>query len=61
MQARALIEKAERMLTDMSSEDQADVSKLMQEIRHALVDRNWDTVASGTNQLSDLLFYLEDA
>jgi molecular chaperone DnaK len=61
VQARALIEKAERMLTDMTTEDQADVNKLMQEIRHALVDRNWDTVASGTNQLSDLLFYLEDA
>ena len=61
VQARALIEKAERMLTDMTSEDQADVSKLLQQIRHALVDRNWDTVSSGTNQLSDLLFYLEDA
>jgi molecular chaperone DnaK len=61
VQARALIEKAERMLTDMTTEDQADVSKLMQEIRHALVDRNWDTVSAGTNQLSDLLFYLEDA
>ena len=47
VQARALIEKAERMLTDMTTEDQVEVSKLVQQIRHALVDRNWETVSTG--------------
>jgi molecular chaperone DnaK len=60
VQARALIEKAERMLPDMTSEDQAEVKRILEQIRHAIVDRKWEVVSSGSNQLSDLLFYLED-
>jgi molecular chaperone DnaK len=60
VQARALVEKAERMLGSMTSEDQAEVRRLIESVRNAMVDRKWDEVQSGTNQLSDLLFYLED-
>src|SRR5262249_17752850 len=39
VQARALIEKAERMLPDMTSEDQSEVRRILEQIRHAIVDR----------------------
>jgi hypothetical protein len=33
----------------------------MERIRTSLTDRHWDKVTAATNELADVLFYLEDA
>jgi molecular chaperone DnaK len=61
VQARALLEKAERLREKAVPEDQQDIDKLMQNVRVALEDRNWNALHSACNALADVLFYLEDA
>jgi molecular chaperone DnaK len=61
VQARALLEKAERVLGSVPPDDRAEVERLMEKVRVALTDRQWDRVTAGCNELSDVLFYLEDA
>ncbi|MEI7687143.1 MAG: Hsp70 family protein [Planctomycetota bacterium] len=60
VQARALIEKAERLLTTIQPDDRAEVQKILDQLRNDMTDRRWDKVTAGSNQLSDLLFYLDD-
>jgi molecular chaperone DnaK len=60
VQARALLEKAERLLERTSAEDRAEVERLMERVRTALTDRRWDQVTAASNELADILFYLED-
>jgi molecular chaperone DnaK len=60
VQARALLEKAERLLERTQPEDRAEVERLMANVRNALVDRHWDKVTAACNELADTLFYLED-
>ncbi|HZU36078.1 MAG TPA: Hsp70 family protein [Gemmataceae bacterium] len=60
VQARALLEKAERLLEHISSEDRTEVERLMEQIRVAITDRRWDQVTQASNELADILFYLED-
>jgi molecular chaperone DnaK len=60
VQARALIEKAERLLDKVQPEDRIEVEKLMTKVRTALTDRRWDQLTSASNELADTLFYLED-
>jgi molecular chaperone DnaK len=59
--ARALLEKAERLLDGVVPEDRQDIEKLMERVRTALTDRRWEQLASASNELADVLFYLEDA
>ncbi len=59
VQARALLEKAERLLERVQPEDRADVEHLMEKVRTALTDRQWDRVTQASNELADALFYLE--
>lgn len=61
VQARALLEKAERLLPKVPPEDQKEIEKHITNLRAALTDRQWDKVHSQCNELSDILFYLEDA
>jgi len=61
VQARALLEKAERLLPSVSPEDRAEVERLMTRVRTVLTDRQWDKLTAASNELSDILFYLEDA
>ena len=61
VQARALLEKAERVLEKAQQEDRAELEKLMERIRTAMTDRQWQKVTTATNELADVLFYLEDA
>jgi molecular chaperone DnaK len=61
VQARALLEKAERLLENVSAEDRADVERLMERIRTGLTDRKWAEVTAASNELADVLFYLEEA
>lgn len=60
MQARALLEKADRLIGSTAIEDRAEVERLMEHVRAALTDRCWDRLAAATNELADVLFYLED-
>lgn len=61
VQARAILEKAERLAAAASPEDQAEVARLATAVRNALTDRNWPALATATQELTDVLFYLEDA
>jgi hypothetical protein len=36
------------------------VERLLEAVRTALTDRRWDRVTSASNELADVLFYLED-
>jgi molecular chaperone DnaK len=61
VQAKALLEKAERLIEKISPEDRQDVEKLMEKLRAAMTDRKWEQVSAASNELADTLFYLEDA
>jgi molecular chaperone DnaK len=60
VQARALLEKAERLMDRAAPEDQEELKRLMDRVRNAVTDRQWDKVTTATNELADVLFYLED-
>jgi molecular chaperone DnaK len=60
VQARALLEKAERLLEKVQPEDRIEVERLMERVRVALTDRQWEKVTAAGNELADTLFYLED-
>jgi len=61
VQARALIEKAERLLEKLSPQDRADVEALLTQVRAALTGQQWPQLTAASNELADALFYLEDA
>ncbi len=61
VQARALLEKAERIRQKVTAEDQAELDKLMEKVRVHLTDRKWEPLNQSCNELTDVLFYLEDA
>ncbi len=60
VQARALLEKAERLLDRTQPEDRVEVERLMTKVRTALTDRQWEQLTTACNELADTLFYLED-
>jgi molecular chaperone DnaK len=60
VQARALIEKAERMMANLQPDDRTEVQRVLDQVKSDVTDRRWDKVTAGSNQLSDLLFYLDD-
>jgi molecular chaperone DnaK len=60
VQARALLEKAERLLERAPAEDRPELDRLMERVRVALTDRKWDQLTAACNELADTLFYLED-
>ena len=61
VQARALLEKAERVGVKANAEDQAELARLTGKVKAALDDRRWPDLTSASNALADVLFYLEDA
>jgi molecular chaperone DnaK len=61
VQARALLEKAERLMERVQPDDRPELERLMVKVRTALTDRQWDKVTAACNDLADTLFYLEDA
>jgi molecular chaperone DnaK len=61
VQARALLEKAERLMDRVQPDDKAEVERLMARVRSALTDRQWDKVTGACDELADVLFYIEDA
>ncbi len=61
VQARALLEKAERLMERVQPDDRAEIERLMEKVRVELADRRWDKLTAASNELADALFYLEDA
>ncbi len=61
VQAGALLEKAERIRDRAAAADQAELDRLCENIRIALTDRAWGDLTVASNELTDVLFYLEDA
>jgi molecular chaperone DnaK len=61
VQARALLEKAERLLEKVAPEDKVELERMLGAVRNAVTDRQWEQVTKACNELSDILFYLEDA
>jgi molecular chaperone DnaK len=60
VQARALLEKTERLAANLAAEDRAEIERLTGKVRTAMSDRRWDDVTAACNELSDILFYLEE-
>jgi molecular chaperone DnaK len=61
VQVRALVEKAERLLDNISAEDRPDLQKLVERLRSQLDQRQYELARSSSAELADMLFYLEDA
>jgi molecular chaperone DnaK len=59
VQARALLEKAERKLEGATPEDREDMINLIEAIREALREDDLDALAGPVAELSDILYYLE--
>jgi molecular chaperone DnaK len=59
VQARALVEKAERKLEGATPEDREDMVNLIEAIREALRAGDLDALEDPVAQLSDILYYLE--
>lgn len=59
VEARALLEKAERLLDDAPAEDREEMIDLIEAMRDALEAGDWAGLAEPREQLADILFYLE--
>jgi molecular chaperone DnaK len=60
VQARALIEKAERLLPSVDDVAKADVESLLAQLRDAINTRNTSAIEAHSDELADMLFYMED-
>ncbi|CAK0766693.1 Chaperone protein DnaK [Gammaproteobacteria bacterium] len=60
IQARALVEKAERAIENVSDEDRDEIINLTEAIRDALAAEKFDDLKEPVEQLSDILYYLEN-
>lgn len=59
VQARALVEKAERMLEEATPEDREDMVNLIETIRDAIASGDNAALQKAVDELSDILYYLE--
>ena len=58
-QARALVEKAERLLDSAAEDDREEMIDLIETIKDALSGGNLAVLSGPMAELSDILFYLE--
>jgi molecular chaperone DnaK len=61
VQAKALLEKTERLLDRVLPEDRPEIERLMGSVRTALAERHWSKLDEASGALADVLFYIEDA
>jgi molecular chaperone DnaK len=61
LHAKTLLERADRLRTKASTEDQAELDKLSGQMNAALTEGNWDEVKTAAKELANVLFYIEDA
>ncbi len=61
LHAKTLLEKAERLRTKASTEDQVELDKLSGQMNAALTEGRWPDVKITAQELANVLFYIEDA
>jgi molecular chaperone DnaK len=61
VQARALLEKAQRLAERLQPADREDIHRQGKELEHALTQQDWQRLQQASDRLSDSLFYLEEA
>ena len=59
-EARALLERGQRLRDRMSAEDREETVTLQQAIEQAINSGDWDRLRVSTADLADLLFYVEE-
>jgi hypothetical protein len=59
-EARALLERSERLQSRMTSEDREEAVALQRQIEDALKAADWERVHVQATELADLLFYVEE-
>ncbi len=59
VQARAMIEKAERLMESAAAEDREDLVDLAEQLRDALAGDDAEALVQAAGELTDLIFYLE--
>ncbi len=59
VQAKALIEKAERMLDDATAEDQEDIINIVEDVRDAMSNQDQNKLTTAMAELADIVYYLE--
>ncbi|HVQ76457.1 MAG TPA: Hsp70 family protein [Candidatus Binatia bacterium] len=59
-EARALLERGQRLRDRMSAEDREEAVNLQQAIEKAIDGGDWDRLRAATGDLADLLFYVEE-
>jgi hypothetical protein len=59
-EARALLERSERLQPRMTSEDREEALALQRQIEDALKAADWERVRVQARELADLLFYVEE-
>ncbi len=59
VKAKALIEKAERLLDTASADDREDMINLIESIQESLTEGDFEAMSVAVEQLSDILYYLE--
>jgi len=60
VKALALLEKADRLRERLSEDDRQDLDHLITRVRDALTDQAWAELTHASNELADILFYLDD-
>jgi molecular chaperone DnaK (HSP70) len=58
-EAKALVEKAERLMEGASTEDREDLVDGVEQVNDAIATGNAEALAAAADQLSDLIYYLE--
>ncbi len=59
VQSQALFEKAERLMDNAAAEDKEDLVNLSEQVRDALRGDDADALSRASDELADLIFYLE--
>lgn len=59
VQAKALIEKAERMMANAEKEDQDEIIDLLEELKDAMNTEDSTAMKTASGELADILYYLE--
>ena len=60
VQARALLEKAERLLPTVESEEREELGDMIEPLRQAIAAAQLADIETLSNELAETLFYLED-
>jgi hypothetical protein len=59
VKAKALVEKAEKLLEKASDEDKEDMIDLIEQIKDAVAGKDFQAAEGASDRLADILYYLE--